>query len=344
MSDQLSFIYSKDNEPHRNRTKQILKDHPEVRNLIGKNPWTIVPTILVVGLQLFMAYLLKDQAWYVIVLAAFCIGAFADHITFVVVHECTHNLLFKKKSLNLLASILANVPSVIPTAISFHRYHIKHHSFQGIIELDGDLPYEWEAKLVGRSMIGKAIWLFCYPVFQIIRTFRLKEIKPIDGWVVLNFLIMAVVDFTVLFTMGWGSIFYLFMSFWFSVGLHPLGGRWIQEHFMKTPENNQETFSYYGVLNTINMNIGYHNEHHDFPSIPWNNLPKLKNTAAEYYDTLESHKSWTKLVLRFLFDRNITLFSRTVRTNRGAVPLTDKSIPDVELINKSVKEEEVIAD
>ena len=60
-----------------------------------------------------------------------------------------------------------------------------------------------------------------------------------------------------------------------------------------------------------------HNEHHDFPAVPWHNLPKLKATAGEYYDTLASHKSYTRLWLRFLFDERLSLFSRMVRHERG---------------------------
>ena len=42
------------------------------------------------------------------------------------------------------------------------------------------------------------------------------------------------------------------------------GARWVQEHFTLDPE--QETFDYYGPLNVgSRLNIGYHNEHHDFP-------------------------------------------------------------------------------
>jgi sphingolipid delta-4 desaturase len=114
------------------------------------------------------------------------------------------------------------------------------------------------------------------------------------------------------------------------VGLHPLGGRWIQEHYLTHGE--QETYSYYGVLNTVAFNVGFHNEHHDFPSVPWNKLPQIKSTAPAFYNSLASHKSWTKLWLRFLFDREISLYSRIVRNNRGKVPLVDVSIPDVEMI------------
>jgi sphingolipid delta-4 desaturase len=116
------------------------------------------------------------------------------------------------------------------------------------------------------------------------------------------------------------------------VGLHPLGARWIQEHFLTHEE--QETYSYYGVLNTVAFNVGYHNEHHDFPSVPWNRLPQIKTTAPAYYDSLASHKSWTLLFLRFLFDREISLYHRVVRKNRGKVALTDESKPDAELVKE----------
>jgi sphingolipid delta-4 desaturase len=85
------------------------------------------------------------------------------------------------------------------------------------------------------------------------------------------------------------------------------------------------------VLNTVAFNVGYHNEHHDFPSIPWNKLPQIKKMAPAYYDTLSSHKSWTKLFFRFLFDREISLYSRVIRKERGKVALTDESRPDMEM-------------
>src|SRR5215813_10864202 len=67
------------------------------------------------------------------------------------------------------------------------------------------------------------------------------------------------------------GISYLVFAFFFSIGLHPVGARWIQEHY--TYDFDQETFSYYGPINLVALNMGYHNEHHDLPSVPWNNLP-----------------------------------------------------------------------
>ena len=127
----------------------------------------------------------------------------------------------------------------------------------------------------------------------------------------------------------------LLSSFFFSVGLHPLGGRWIQEHYL-THNEEQETYSYYGPLNKMAFNVGFHNEHHDFPSVPWNKLPQIKSTAPGYYNSLISHNSWTKLFLRFIFDREISLFSRIVRKNRGAVAISDESKPDIDLVADKV--------
>ena len=331
MSTTNDFIFSETQEPHRLRTRQMLKKYPELRNLIGRNPNTIWIILFCVTFQVVMAYFLRHQAWYIIVGAAYLIGAFPIHTLFVTIHEVAHNLLFKKKELNTLAGMLANLPSIIPSSVSFQRYHLRHHSFQGVYELDGDLPFTWEAKLVRNSAVGKILWLFFFPVFQVMRTFRLKEIKPIETWIVLNFLTQIVFTTAIIMFMGWGSVLYLFMSFYFSLSLHPLGARWIQEHYVV--KEGQETYSYYGILNIINFDIGYHNEHHDFPSVPWNNLAKIKKTAPEFYDTLHSYKSWTLLLFRFIFDKNMSLYDRIIRNERGKLEVMDKATPDRELIN-----------
>lgn len=324
------FVYSNKQEPHRLRTRQILQQHPEVRNLIGKNAYTIFAILGLVTFQIVLSWLVSDQSWWWVVGAAYFLGAFADHALFVMIHECAHHLLFKSRSANRLAGILANLPQLFPSSVSFERYHIKHHSFQGIHELDADLPNRWEARMINNYFFGKVIWLLFYPVFQVFRISRLKEIKPFDKWVALNFGAEIVFIAAIWFLFGPKAIAFLLLSFFFSVGLHPLGARWIQEHYLTHGE--QETYSYYGVLNKVAFNVGYHNEHHDFPSIPWNKLPQIRKTAPVFYNTLSYHTSWTKLFFRFLFDREISLFSRVIRKERGKVKLTDESKPDLDIV------------
>lgn len=330
MAKKTDFVYSQASEPHRIRTKDILKQYPNLRTLIGKNPNTIFAIIGLVSLQVALAWFLRDQSWWLIFGVAYLVGAFADHALFVMIHECAHQLLFKSRAANRWAGIFANMPQIFPSSISFERYHIKHHSFQGVHELDADLPNKWEAKLINNSFLGKALWLLFYPLFQVFRLSRLREIQTFDIWIVANILACAAFTAAIYYFMGWPALAYLLLSFSFSVGLHPLGARWVQEHYL-THSVEQETYSYYGGLNTVAFNVGFHNEHHDFPSIPWNKLPEIKKTAPQYYDTLFYHKSWTKLFFRFLFDKEISLFNRILRKERGKVALTDVSKPDAEM-------------
>jgi sphingolipid delta-4 desaturase len=316
MAKRTSFNWSDEHEPHKSRTKIIIKEHPEIRTLIGRNPYTFLVILLCVAVQMVLTYVLVSQAWWWSVIAAYVIGAFACHTLYVCIHECSHNLVFKNKTLNIISSIIANLPMVFPSAVSFAKYHMKHHSFQGVEELDADMPFRWEAKLINNSGFGKAIWLLFYPIFQALRPTRLKEIKLFDSWTFVNFAVQLIFMALVIYYLGPKSLIFLTLSFFFSVGLHPLGARWIQEHFL-THGDHQETKSYYGPMNVLNLNVGYHNEHHDFPSVPWNKLPALKKLATDHYDSLGYHTSYSGLLLQFLTNKDLSVYSRTARSNRG---------------------------
>jgi len=317
MKNQKDFQYSDSAEPHKERTKKILAKYPEIRKLIGRNPFSFVLILLVVGIQILISFLLKDQVWWLTLISAIFIGAFANHTLYVLIHECAHNLIFKGKVPNILSGILADLPNVVPSSVSFRSYHLKHHSFQGHYDLDADLASRWEARVIGNTFLGKSLWLLLFPLFQALRPPRLKEIPFANFWTFVNWAAVFAFDFVIIYFLGWNSFLYFVFSFFFSIGLHPLGARWIQEHYLTYPP--QETYSYYGPINIIALNVGFHNEHHDFPSVPWNNLPLLKKGAPDFYDNLHYHKSWFKLWLQFLFDPNLSLFSRMVRTNRASI-------------------------
>ncbi len=303
--------------PHPLRRRAILAAHPEVASLIGQDPWTAVITLGVVAGQTAIAAAfgyLGPSYWWATLLAAICAGAFANHAMFVVIHDATHNCIFKSNTLNKWAAILADLPNTLPTAMGFRCYHMKHHSHLGDYDYDADLPSHWEARFFGKSAIGKAAWLFIFPIFQVTRLGRLKGTVPMwSRWTFINLACVVLYDLTVAVCFGPAALLYLFASFWFSVGgLHPLAARWVQEHY--TPDPSQETFGYYGVLNRVALNIGYHNEHHDFPDVPWRNLPLLKRMAPEFYDGLKSHKSWVVLWAKFIFDPQFTLYTRVDRS------------------------------
>ena len=308
-----TYPISLDREPHKDRRIAILKRHPEVRELIGRNRSSAVIILGLVGAQIGLALALARSPWWLILAVAYSAGAIISHGLYVMIHECAHGLVFARRPLNTAAGIFANLPSLLPMSASFRNYHLQHHAFQGSYELDADIASEWEARFVGHSSLRKALWLVLFPVFQVVRTFRLTRIPIFDASVVANIGFQLAFDGAVLYLLGGKAFVYLLVSMLASVGFHPLGARWIQKHYVT--QGTQETYSYYGAGNRVAFNVGYHNEHHDFPSVPWNRLPRVRAIARPWYDGLASYTSWTRLLLKFVFDRKLSLRSRIVRAD-----------------------------
>ena len=49
-------------------------------------------------------------------------------------------------------------------------------------------------------------------------------------------------------------------------------------------------------------------------------VPKIRAAAPEFYEELTAHTSWTRLLFRFLFDPEITLYSRMTRESASGHP------------------------
>jgi len=285
-----------------------------VQALAGPARYSALFIVALVAFQIAAAMALRHAPWWGLLIAAYVVGAVANHALLVLIHECTHNLVWKGSRGNRILAIFANVPIIFPAAMSFRTYHLLHHKYQGDLEYDADLPGPTEARVVGNSSLRKTIWLlFFFAIEGIVRPFRLKKkIRVIDAWSIANTLAMAAAATGVVLLAGWTGLLYLLLSTCFGVGLHPVGARWIQEHFVMRV--GQETYSYYGPWNRLAFNVGYHNEHHDLMTVPWSRLPRLRSIAPEFYDGLYAHRSWTRLLFRFLFDRQLTLHSRVVRS------------------------------
>ena len=323
------FLHFEEQNPHFRRMREILATHPEVKDLMQPAPVTAVYAAGVVAFQLSLAYLLRHTAWWWVVIIAYAIGAIANHALYVIIHECTHNLVFKSPALNRLLGIFVNLPLAFPSAIPFAKYHMLHHTHQADYEFDADLPGNAEARWVGHSAWRKTALLIFFSVVQgFLRPHRLKQVKFWDAWILLNFVVQfAFVGLAFAFT-GWMPLLYLALSTFFGIGLHPLGGRWIQEHYV-LQGGEQETYSYYGPLNKVCFNMGYHNEHHDFMKVPWTRLPALKKTAPEFYDTLISYRSWTWVLYKFISDPNITLLNRVARPGKAVPEVKDAPLLEI---------------
>src|SRR3954451_6252049 len=163
-----AFRQSENQLSHRQRAKQILVAHPKVRGLFGRDRWSALWTVLLVAAQVATGIGLSawDAPWWAIVLAAYAVGAFANHALFVLIHDFTHNRVFKTANANRLGSIFANIAIVFPAAIGFRNHHLMHHKYLGIPGLDADVPTPNEARWVGNSWWRKTSWLSMYWAVQ----------------------------------------------------------------------------------------------------------------------------------------------------------------------------------
>ncbi len=316
-AESYQFIEVNHPEPHIGRTKQLLARHPELNKLFGNTPSTAFHVIACVSAQILIGIFLSHYSAWIMLPVAWCVGAIINHALWVLIHDCTHNLVFKGSTANRWMGMVCNLPLVFPAAMGFRKYHLLHHRYQGEFERDADLPGPMEAKLVGSSSFRKFLWLLNFWVIEgVVRPARLKGVKLWDRWIFINLAVQVVFSTGLIFFFGWNPMFYLMLSTIFSVGLHPVGARWIQEHYVMVP--GQETYSYYGPFNWFCYNVGYHNEHHDLMAVPWSRLKDVKRIAPEFYEPLYSHSSWSKLLLRFLFDPKLNLYSRVVRKGQTA--------------------------
>ncbi|KAJ7931174.1 dihydroceramide delta(4)-desaturase [Mycena leptocephala] len=311
------FLWIMTEEPHRSRRMAILKSHPEVTKLMGHEPLTKYVVLGVVALQLYCAFALRHTHPLspLFLFCAYAIGGTANHNLFLAIHEITHNLAFKGIVPNKLLAMFANIPIGVPYSVTFKGYHLEHHKFIGQDGVDVDLPTQLELVLLN-NVLGKVFFATFQILFYALRPGLVRS-QRFGRWHALNIVIQLIFDYVLVSTLGWRPLVYLLASSFFAGSLHPCAGHFIAEHYL-WDGLEQETYSYYGPLNVLAYNVGYHNEHHDFPSIPWTRLPALRALAPEAYDTLPSHPSWPMVIVNFIRDKEVGIFARAKRLSKAA--------------------------
>lgn len=322
------FFWTYTEEPHRTRRQAIIKAHKDVLKLCGPEPLTIYTVILVVLLQVTCAALLRNSSVvsWPFFLTAYCIGATANQNLFLAIHEISHNLAFRTPLYNRLFAIFANLPIGVPYSAGFRPYHLTHHKSLGVDGLDTDLPTALEAAFLD-SVLGKAFFCTFQLIFYAIRPMLVYKI-PFGPIHFCNIAGQVIFDVLIVKFLGSKALVYLILSSFLAGSLHPCAAHFISEHYVfakstlpkgKMPRDIPipETYSYYGILNILTYNVGYHNEHHDFPAIPWTRLPQVYEIAREFYEPLPSHKSWPLVIWQFITDKEVGLWCRVKRAEGG---------------------------
>lgn len=122
--------------------------------------------------------------------------------TLLAIHEISHNLAFghARPLANRVLGMIANLPIGIPFSVSFKKYHLEHHRYQGDEKLDTDIPTQLEAKLFC-STFGKVVWMFLQPLFYALRPLFVRPLPPSTTEIV-NVVLQLSFDFGVYYFLG----------------------------------------------------------------------------------------------------------------------------------------------
>lgn len=296
-------------EPHAQRRRAIMKAHPEVKRLMGMDPMTKYKVLTSLIFQIGSVHLLQGAPWYTWCFCCYTLSGSINHMMTLAMHELSHNLGAKSIVANRLLGIFANLSMGVPASASFKRYHMEHHKFQGEDIIDVDIPTEIEGWFF-KSTLRKVLWCLLQPAFYSLRPMFVNPKKP-TKWEFINYACTITFDAIIVHFYGIGGLLYLFVGTLLGMGIHPVAGHFIAEHYVMN--EGQETYSYYGPLNWLTYNVGYHNEHHDFPFISCKNLPKLRAMAPEFYDDMPHYHSWSKVIYDYIVDVKISPYSRVKR-------------------------------
>lgn len=301
-----------DDEPHRSRRSEILAKHPEIKQLYGPDIRLLPAMLTIIAVQLSLAvYATQLDGWRWFLLC-YSLGGTLTHWLSLGNHELSHGLCFKKKWGNEVLGMLANCAQAIPSCIAFRKYHLEHHYYQGVDIIDVDIPTNWEGKMFDQTW-KKVIWVLLQPFFYALRPLVVNP-KPVCIREAIN--VITTMTFNAIFAYQFGikALLFNFFGALLGMGIHPVAGHFISEHYVFV--EGQETYSYYGWLNLVTFNVGYHNEHHDFPRISGFKLPMVRKIAPEFYEPLHHYNSWSGVIYDYIFRVDIGPYSRTTRPHK----------------------------
>jgi len=311
---------SGDAEVHNKRRHAIEEEFPEVKKLKGPDSRTQFYAYGLFIAQVLLAYVVKDSFLGAVVLGL-TVSPYMDFAVLTLIHEVSHCLVFKVPYYNRLLGIFCNTVFLAPVSEVFRQHHNMHHIHLGDVKKDVDVPGEREMRAVGNSVLLKTMWLILSVFILPIRS--VKKLPVIwSMMMVLNW--AACLSFSVtVFLISKPAFVYLLLGMVLSQSMHPANARQVQRHLKlyakkeRTYEGDEvplhtrqlNTFSYYGGLNFLTLNVGFHVEHHDFGNVAWTRLPELRRIAGEkWYPANEAyHSRGFAEIYAFIFNRKITL-------------------------------------
>jgi len=321
---------SEDARYHNEIRRRVLDAHPEVAALIGPDRRTALFAALMLALHWSIAWAVSQTTWWIVFLAAFVFGQTIYHSVGVLIHENAHRLVFRGPRARFAFDILTEtlVTSFGYQLIYQHNHVTSHHAFLGDYEHDyehEDVYYVAARRKLRQEnpvlyrLMSIGILIFHLLPFSILtdtillpRLFRNLTGKPTRDRArntgatrpsrveLYAFALWSLtVNIGLFYAFGFlGWLYHIWsMSLVSSRWGASIRGQILSEHYGE--DEAHPTRSTYWWGNRVFYNIGYHVEHHSFPSVAWTKLPKLHAMAPEVFNLdneLNYYDFWWKQV------------------------------------------------
>lgn len=306
---------SADARLHNEVRKRVIEQHPEVLKLAGPNWRTVLAGTGLLAIHWTTIYFVAQTNLLVVFAVALCFGQFVYHSASSLVHESAHKLIFRERRAKLAFDLLVEaIITSFSRQLTYQHNHItSHHPHLG--EYDGDYEHEDMCRVLARRQHRSANprrqrWLtigqlclhllpygflteqLVMPRYHANKTGMAKAdsardtgaTKPSIGERRLFALFSLGIHIFIFVTFGFLGWLYHVWSLSLFVGRAGVTsiGQYLSEH--PGDDTEQPTRSTYWWGDKFLFHTGHHYEHHTFPNVSWNNLPKLRKIAPETFN------------------------------------------------------------
>ena len=198
-------------EPHAARRKALLARHPEIKDRYGYDSWSVAIMLGAVSAQLLLAFFVQmsfeathgSLGWWLATIALTClVGSVLSHWASMFSHEATHNNTASTVEANKMWSMVSNIGQGLPSAMSFRKYHPRHHGNLGTYGTDAVLPADWEVGNLKPTRLIKGLWVMFLFLFWVARGVERSTAPTRDEYV--NLALIVGVNALLVYTMdGW---------------------------------------------------------------------------------------------------------------------------------------------
>jgi sphingolipid 4-desaturase/C4-monooxygenase len=294
--------------------RQVIRDCPGVRSLVGPDPRGALAALLILAIHWTAVWLVSQTNVLIVFVVAFFVGQVTIHSAAALIHETAHRLVFRERRAKLAFDLLLEVITTsFARQLTYQHEHVSsHHPHLGNYERDYEHedvcrflarrayrarhPGHQHLLTVAELLVNLLPFGFLFanrifsPIYQrgtgrAVKD-RARNIGATQASVSEQRLFIATSLAVNLFLfLCFGFLGWLYQVWSLSLFLGKFGitnlGQSLAEH--PGDDLHQPTRSTYWWGNLILFNTGYHHEHHTFPDIAWSRLPRLKALAPEAF-------------------------------------------------------------